>query len=83
MAKTMIKLRLKPPDANFASVQNLPGLTGLILDPGFGLVPLDPRRGLYAVRVDQMNDLARRREISPEIMESYGDVRISTTGGTT
>lgn len=76
---SMIKLRLASPSNTFASVQQLPGLAGLSLDPGFGLVCIDPRQGLYVVRTGHLDDLDRRRAVSPEILGGYGDVRISTT----
>jgi hypothetical protein len=76
---TMIKLRLPPGQRDLAAVQELPGLAGLEVDKKFGLIPLDPRQSLYAVRVPRMDDLEKRRRLSPEIVEAYGDVRISTT----
>jgi hypothetical protein len=75
----MIKLRLPGPAMDFESVQTLPGLADLPLDPRFGLVPIRPRDALYVVRTDLMDDLDRRRRLSPEIIEAYGDVRISPT----
>ena len=39
----MIKLRLPGPTRDFESVQDLPGLASLPLDPRFGLVPIRPR----------------------------------------
>lgn len=75
----MIKLRLPEPTRDFESVRALPGLAGLPLDPGFGLVPIRPQDSLYVVRTEQMDDLDRRRRLSPEIIEAYGDVRISST----
>lgn len=76
---TMIKLRLPTSPRGLASVQALPGLTDLTLDPKFGLVPISPRDSLYVVRTDSVDDLDHRRELSPEIIGIYGDVRISTT----
>ncbi len=77
---TMIKLHLPPAVFNFSTVQNLPGLVGLHLDPKFGLLPLDPQRSLYVVRSNEgVGDLDHRRELSPEIIEAYGDVRVSST----
>jgi hypothetical protein len=73
----MIKLRLPGPTRDFESVQALPGLADLPLDPKFGLVPIRRRDSLYVVRTDLMDDLDRRRRLSPEIIEAYGDVRIS------
>ena len=57
---------------------NLTAVDGLTLDPRFGVVPLDPKQGLYAVRSEAVDDLARRQALSPEIEGAYGDVRIST-----
>ena len=74
----MIKLRLPESVKDLASVQALPGLADLALDAKFGLVPLSPRESLYAVRTEAIDNLDRRRRLSPEIVEAYGDVRIST-----
>jgi hypothetical protein len=74
----MIKLRLLGPTRDFESVQALPGLAGLPLDPKFGLVPISPRDSLYVVRTDVVDDLDRRRRLSPEIVQAYEDVRISS-----
>jgi hypothetical protein len=75
----MIKLRLSESVRDFAAVQSLPGLADLNLDDGFDLVPLDPANSLFAVRTDSLDDLERRKRLSPEIIEAYGDVRISAT----
>ena len=44
-----------------------------------GLILISPRDSLYVVRTDLIDDLDRRRRLSPEIIEAYGDVRISST----
>jgi len=75
---TLLKLRLTGDAKDFDAVKALPGLAGLNLDPKFGLVLLDPQQSLYAVRADSVDDLAKRRQLSPEILEGYGDIRIST-----
>ena len=75
----MIKLQLPEPIKDLASVQTLPGLSDLTLDPEFGLVAISPRDSLYVVRTDFVDDLERRRQLSPEIIQAYGDVRISST----
>ncbi len=75
----LIKLRLPASMKDLASVQALPGLVDLTLDPEFGLVPISPRDSLYVVRTDFVNDLGRRRQLSPEIIQTYGDIRISST----
>src|SRR5215217_4271446 len=74
----MIKLRFPEPPRDFASVQALPGLADLDLDPKAGLVPISPSNSQYVVYTDHLDDLERRRQLSPEIIEAYGDVRIST-----
>jgi len=76
---TMIKLKLPDSKRDLASVQSLPGLTDLPLDAQFGLVPINPRESLYVVRTDSVDDLDRRRELTPEILRAYGDVRISSS----
>lgn len=75
----MIKLRLPESSQDFEAVRSLPGLADLKLDESFDLVPLDPRNSLYAVRTESVDDLERRKRLSPEIVDAYGDVRISTT----
>jgi hypothetical protein len=80
---TMIKLKLPPSMADMASVQSLPGLADLPLDRRFGLVSINPRESLYAVRTEAVDNLDRRRELTPEILGAYGDVRVSSTKGRT
>ncbi len=75
----MIKLRLPPHTATLDAVQRLRGLKDLTLDPRFGVVGINTKEGLYIVRTDSVNDLEERRRLSPEILEAYGDIRISTT----
>jgi hypothetical protein len=75
----MIKLRLPETLRELASVQALPGLADLPLDPRFGLVCISPHESLYVVRTAAVDDLRRRRQLSPEIIEAYGDVRISSS----
>ena len=74
----MIKLRLPGAPGDLASVQSLPGLADLTLDPEFGVVPISPRDSLYVVRTDFVDDLDHRRQLSPEILQTYGDLRISS-----
>jgi hypothetical protein len=74
-----IKLRSPGSNRDFESVQALPGLAGLPLDPSFGLVLIRQRDSLYVVRTDHIDDLDRRRRLSPEIIQAYGDIRISST----
>ena len=74
----MIKLRLPTNATEMETVQNLLGLKDLPLDHQFGVVCISPKNNLYVVRTDTMDDLERRRAMSQEIMDAYGDVRIST-----
>lgn len=76
---TMIKLRLPVARASWDHVRRLPGLAGVRLDERYGLVPINPKESLFVVRADALDDLPKRRELSPEIEGAYGDVRISTT----
>ena len=76
---TMIKLRLPASVKTLEGVQILPGLADLNLDTKFGLIPINPRESLYVVRTDSVNDVNHRRKLSPEIIEVYGDIRISST----
>lgn len=78
VVSVMIKLRL-PVAPSFEVVQQLPGLQGIALDRRFGVVPISPKEGLYVVRTEDVPDLEPRKKLSPEILEIYGDVRISTT----
>jgi hypothetical protein len=68
----MIKLRLPESVKDLAGVQALPGLADLALDSKFGLVPLSPREPLYVVRTEAIDNLDRRRRLSPEIVEARG-----------
>ena len=76
---TMLKLQLPAQEASLERVRALPGLSGLAIDEKFGLVPLDPKRSLYAVRVEAVDDVERRKRESPELLGAYGDVRVSQT----
>ena len=75
---TMIKLKL-PAAATFEAARSLAGLAGVKLDARKGLVNIDPRAGLYVVFAEGgVDDLDRRRQQSPEILGTYGDVKVST-----
>ena len=75
----MIKLCLPSGQATLSAVEQLPGLAGVKLDQRFGLVGIDPRASLFVVRTDSIDNVDSRRKLSPEILEVYGDTRISTT----
>jgi|HubBroStandDraft_6_1064221.scaffolds.fasta_scaffold181143_2 hypothetical protein len=73
----MIKLKLPQALASFPTVQSLPGLADLNLDPSFGLIAIAPKDDLYVVRAEAVNNLRQRQALSPEIIEQYGDMKIS------
>lgn len=75
----MIKLQLSSSASDFNHVSKLPGLAGLSLDRSYGVVPIDPNASLFIIRADYIDRLDDRRSLSPEILEAYGDIRISTT----
>ena len=75
----MIKLKLPSTDLTFAEISKLPGLRDLKLDASFGLLMIDPKAFLFVVRAESVDQIEHRRSLSPEILEAYGDVRISTT----
>jgi hypothetical protein len=75
----MIKLQLTKQAKSLSNVQAMPGLADVPLDERFGLICINPRDELYVVRTNQgIENLNRRRQLSPEILDVYGDVRIST-----
>ncbi len=73
----MIKLLLKS-QSDLDSVQSLPGLRDIALDKDFGLVLINPDLFEYVVRANFIDNLEVRKKISPEIIEAYGDIRISS-----
>ena len=75
---TMIKLRLTDPNVTLDQVRALPGMDGLDVDESYGLICVSPKRQLFVVRVKEVHDIEQRKMASPEILEAYGDVRIST-----
>ena len=75
----MIKLQLPDETADFEAVKQLPGLQDVELDHDYGLVCIHPRKQLFVVRAESVSRLEERRQLSPEIVGGYGEVRISTT----
>jgi hypothetical protein len=77
MAKAMLTLKLDPDEASIEKVRRKLKLKGQEIDETFGVVPIDPRQNLYAVRVDEdVADNAKGEGVSgpfadPEI-ESFG-----------
>jgi hypothetical protein len=75
----MITLKLPKGARSLDAVQAMPGLKNLVRDSGFGLVRIDPSQGLFAVRTATVDDVDARKALSPEIVGTYGDVRIEAT----
>jgi hypothetical protein len=50
--KVLLTVKLKPAEASVEGARTKLGLGGDALDPGFGLVPIDPDHDLYAVLVE-------------------------------
>lgn len=73
----MIKLKLDKDSANLESVRELPGLLGVHLDESYGVILINPAQSQYVVRADEIDNLDTRKKISPEILDAYGDIRIS------
>ncbi len=80
---TTIKLKLSGDRATFAQVKELPGLAGLELDEGFGLVCVSGRQRLYCCRTDStVDNVERRRHLSPEVLQFYGDILVEEEAST-
>jgi hypothetical protein len=53
------------------------------IDPNFGIIEIDPRDGLYSIRVDQEAALRVRKQLGediPDIEGPFADVRIEPFG---
>lgn len=74
----LIKLRLEKTNATIGYVSELPGMHGLELEREYGLIPISPKENLYVVRVASYDRPDERKKQSPEIVQHYGDIKIST-----
>ena len=51
---------------------------GLEVEREYGLIPISPKENLYVVRVASYDRPDERKKQSPEIVQHYGDIKIST-----
>jgi hypothetical protein len=73
----MIKLQFANHTPTLNEVRSLPGMAGLDLDEAYGLICISPKEKLFIVRAKEVDDVERRKKTSPEILDVYGDIRIS------
>jgi hypothetical protein len=78
MPRVMVTLRLDSSQATLPEVLGLLGLDPEELDPGFGVVPIDPRRQLYTILVDEA--AAARIADAPQVEGVFGNPRIEGFG---
>ena len=78
MSRVMVTLRLDPAQATLPEVLRLLGLAPEEVDPGFGVVPVDPAGHLYTILADQA--AAARVADAPEVEGVFGNPRIEGFG---
>ena len=74
----MLKLKLEA-GKTLDEVIRLPGLHGIEVDEDYGLVCISPKDSLFVIQVEDFDNLEQRKKLSPEIIQHFGDIRISTT----
>ncbi|MEM9275460.1 MAG: hypothetical protein AAGA80_21210 [Cyanobacteria bacterium P01_F01_bin.143] len=74
----MIKLKIIKPNPTLGYVRSLPGIKGLDIDQSYGLICISPKKNLFIIRAKEIDNVEERKEASPEILNVYNDVRIST-----
>ena len=72
----MIKLELDRPNNTLSYVRQISGLDELNIDEEYGVVPIDPKRGLYVIRVIGEIDADKVRALNT-VRGVYGDVRVA------
>lgn len=78
MPRVMVSLRLDPAQATLPEVLRLLGLASDEVDPGFGVVPIDPAEHLYTILVDEA--AAARVADAPQVEGVFGNPRIEGFG---
>jgi hypothetical protein len=78
MPRVMVTLRLDPAQATLPEVLRLLGLASDEVDPGFGVVPIDPAEHLYTILVDEA--AAARVADAPQVEGVFGNPRIEGFG---
>jgi hypothetical protein len=78
MPRMMVTLRLDPAQATLPEVLGLLGLAPDEVDPGFGVVPIDPAERLYTILVDEA--AAARIADAPQVQGVFGNPRIEGFG---
>jgi len=72
----MIKLKLDRPNNTLDYIRRVKGLGELNIDEDYGVVPINPRHGLYVIRVIGEIDVSMVRALSI-VRGVYGDVRVA------
>jgi hypothetical protein len=74
----MVTLRLDPAQATLPAVMGALGLAPDEVDPGFGVVPIDPAEHLYTILVDEA--AAARVADAPQVEGVFGNPRVEPFG---
>jgi hypothetical protein len=74
----MVTLRLDPAQATLPAVMGILGLAPDEVDPGFGVVPIDPAEHLYTILVDEA--AAARVADAPQVEGVFGNPRVEPFG---
>jgi hypothetical protein len=78
MPRMMVTLRLDPGMATLPEVLGLLSLAPDEVDPGFGVVPINPAERLYTILVDEA--AAARIADAPQVEGVFGNPRIEQLG---
>jgi hypothetical protein len=78
MARVMVTVRLDPERATLPEVRRLLGLADDEVDPGFGVVNIDPAGHRYTILVDEA--AAARVRDAPAVEGVFGNPRIDPYG---
>ena len=72
----IIKLKVDEPNNTLSYIRRIAGLDELKIDEDYGVVPIDPKHGLYVIRVLGEIDADKVRALSI-VRGVYGDVRVA------